>query len=42
MEKLKAFWTKVVAVFDYVASYVAAYPKTALGLIIALAFVALT
>lgn len=47
MENLKAFWAKAVAVwgkavaaFDYVASYVADYPKIALGVILALATLA--
>lgn len=40
MEKLKAVWAKVVAAFDYVASYVASYPKIALGVIVALGLLA--
>lgn len=36
-ETLKAAWSKIVGVFDYLASWVASYPKIALGLILFLA-----
>ncbi len=37
METVKKYWAKVVAVFDWAAGYVAAYPKTSLGVMLALA-----
>ena len=37
MEKVKAVWAKVVAAFDWAASWVAQYPKISLGVILGLA-----